>query len=316
MANPLLRRKKILAVKSETTVGTAETLAAANGAMNVFDAELQTEQEYIERMGQGSLSPIAGSIGMKVGIATFSIELIGGSSVPYCWTHLFPACGLPWTALVAAPVSLPPAAAGATAKTVTIGLYEDGLYKQIYGAMGTFVLRATAGQPVMLDFTFRGAWTTPSAVAAIAPTYPTTAPLRMVSAGFTMTGSVGAWAPLINELTIDLGNELTPREDVNSAGGVHSFCIGGRRITGTIDPESVLPATAAIFADCESRYQHSNVVLLDLGGAGNGMKIEAPALQITTINTGDRDGKQIDTIDFQLNRLASAGDDEIEFTCQ
>ena len=50
---PLLRRKRVLAAAIEGTVGTAESLDAGDGAMNVYNAVIQPGITAIQREGQG-----------------------------------------------------------------------------------------------------------------------------------------------------------------------------------------------------------------------------------------------------------------------
>ena len=51
---------------------------------------------------------------------------------------------------------------------------------------------------------------------------------------------------------------------------------------------------------------------IDLGSTNNSADISAPKLQFVIVQEGDRNANQIDDIEFQLNRSAPAGDDELE----
>ena len=303
---PLLRRKRVLAAKIETTVGEALATAAGDAAFNVFEAGAQPNIDYAEREGQSAFSPLPGALGAYGGTITFQVELTGGAATP-AWAETFlPACGWKETASVFAPLSEAP---GTNVKTLTIRMYEDGVVKGIRGAMGTAVLRFVAGERVMIEFTFTGLWIAPSDVAILAPTYPTTAPIRFVSSGL-LIGGTGGWSPPLQELTIDLGNEVILREDSTDSTGYASALITGRRITGTMNPEASLIATEDVYGKWLLRTEQA--LAIDLGSTNNSADISAPKLQFTNLQEGDRNANQIDDIEFQLNRSASAGDDELE----
>jgi hypothetical protein len=309
MSTPLLRRRRVLAAKIEAVPGTAENLSGSDGLFNVFGTEVQANIEMIQREGQGVFSPLPGVLGARGGTATFSIHLIGGDPLPAWATTFLPACGLVATGDVYAPVSAPPGTA-AGVKTITIGSYQDGQFKRLRGCMGNAVFTFIAGQPVAVVFTFTGLWDTPSDVALIAPNYPSTLPPRFANAGLTIGGS--AWSPKISQMTLDLGNAVILREDPSDITGYCSALITNRLVTGTIDPESSLVATSDVYGDWLDSTE--SPLSLSFGDAGNRVSVDAPKWQIVNPQEGNRNDIQIDTIEFQLNRDADAGDDELEIT--
>jgi hypothetical protein len=311
MAAPLLTRRRVLVAKIESVVGTAETLAAADGVFNIFEPEIQPDIEFVEREGQGTFSPLPGAMGAHGGTATFSIELTGGSTPPAWATTFLPAAGfgIVSTGNIYRLSALPPEAAGSGTKTLTIGAWISGRRKMLHGCMGNAVFTFTAGKPVMIEFTFTGLWNAVADVANPAPTYPTTAPLRFVSTDGVTIGSV---KPHIAEMTIDLGNTVVLRESPNTLSGYHSAVITGRTITGSMDPEAHLVADYDPYGDFLARTERA--LAITLGGAGNGVAFAAPKFQITSVPGGDREGLATDNIEFQLNRSASAGDDDLTIT--
>ena len=313
--SPLLRRRSVVAAKQESEVGTAETLAASDGAFNAFDADIQPNIDFQEREGQSALSPLTGMPNARGGQVTFAVELHGsgspGSPVPAWATTLLPACGMYDDSDVFKFDSRPPEASGSNTKTLTIGVYRDGLLKRLAGAMGTFVMRFTAGQIVRLEFTFTGTWVTPIDSALIAPNYPSQTPARCASSALTLD----AWSPTWQELTVDIGNEVVLREDASKAAAYHSAVIVGRRVTGTINPESPLLATKDNYSDWLDLTQRAMALPVGSGSAnGNQIDLAAPAWQITNIQEADRNGILAQDISFQLNRSADAGDDELTIT--
>lgn len=318
-----LRKRRVLAAKLEAAVGTAEALTAAEAVFNVFDAEMQAGAEFHERPGQAGFSPLPGVVGARVGTCNFALELhgsgtpetTGGESVP-AWAKAFlPACGLIQsgaTSPIFKPSSNSPAG-GSTAlavRTITIGLYADGVLKLLSGAMGNAVIRCVNGQPIRIEFAFTGVWNPPTDVALLAPTYPTVLPPRFGGGAITL----GSWAPVLGELSVDLGNEVQMRADATKAAGLISAIITGRKVTGTMNPESSLVAERDNYGLWLASTEGALSAAIGAGANGNSCTLAAPKLQITSPQETDRDGIQADELAFQCNRSAAAGDDEFTMT--
>lgn len=304
----MLSKKRILAAKIETTVGTAISLAAADATFNVFNAVIQPDIPFNARESQSAFSGLTGSYEGLAGTATFSCELTGGASIPAWATTFLPACGMVASSLVMSPQTNPPGSGGV--KTLTIGSYVDGIWRSIKGAMGNAVFRFEAGKKVMVDFEFKGIWVPPTDVALITPTWTTVAPLRFVSSGL----AIGAANPKCANLTIDLGNQVILREDSGTSSGYISACITDRKMKGTIDPEAALVATRDNLGDWLARTEAA--LAISLGAATNGVAFAAPKLQFTNVQEADRNGTYVEQVDFVLNRSAAAGDDELTITFQ
>lgn len=313
MAAPLLRKMSVLAASIEATPGAAESLDATDGVFNVFNAEIQPDIEYDPREGQGdSISPIVGAMGARAGTATFEFDLQGGATAPDWAATFLPACGLGNTNGTFALDRRPPEAAGSKSKTITIGMYRAGLYKQLHGAMGNAVFIFRPGQVGRIRFTFRGIWTTPSNVALIAPNYPAPGSTLRVASGAV---TIGSFAPKFSELTIDMGNEIVLRPDPATLSGYHSAVITGRRISGQLDHESTLSGSHTssvwdVWADMLART--TRALSIALGSTGNQFTLTAPALQITNVQEGERNGIQIENTSFELVRSLDAGEDEMQ----
>lgn len=314
MTTPLLRNRRVLAAKAETSVGTAESLSASEAAFNVYDASIVPEIEMAERMGQGTgLSPRRSIAGARPGRCTFTVDLAGsgsaGSPVPAWASTFLPACGLVPDAVdetLYEPESAPPEAAASSAHTLTIGLYEDGRLKKLRGCMGTFTLNFEDGQPVTVQFDFRGIFVDPADDSLPAPDYPSVLPPRFAGA----TCALGAWSPNLRTLSIDWGAEVTLREDPTDASGYHSAVLVARRPTGSMDPEAPLVATRDNYGDWIGGTTRALDIQIGSGSAdGSTIDIDAPAVQLTDIQPGDRDGVETDELALLLCRSADAGDD-------
>lgn len=308
---PLLKRKRVMGAKIEGTPGTAESITGAEAAFNVFNAVIQPNIEMQEREGQGGFSHLSAIPGQIAGTATFQLELIGdGAGGVPAWASVFlPPCGWVVNTGVFTPRSEAP---GTNVKTLTIGLHENGLYKQLHGAVGTCVITFpnTSGENrILFDFTFQGIYSTPTDVAITSPTYPTRPPFVFKNAE---TLTLGSWTPIVSQMTLDFGNEIILREDATRPSGILTGLITGRKVIGTMDPESVLVATNSHVGKWLAGTEEALTIELDDGT--DRVVFAAPKVQRTDVQEGDRNGNQTDDITFQCNRSASAGDDELSIT--
>jgi len=318
----MIKRKRVLAAKLESVVGTAEELTAADAAMNIYDAMIQPDIEFEERPGQGTLSPEPGVPGPRGGTATFSVEWhgsgtaedTGGESVP-AWASVFlPCCGLVSTSgakNVFTPITGVPAAAAYGQRTCTIATYVDGTKRMLAGCMGDAVFRFVAGKVVKVDFTFTGVWQAPTTTAILEPTYPTVLPLRMASAGLAITEDS---ACKISEFTVSLNNNVVLREDVNGASGFISAMITERLIRGEFDPEAVAASNTSTHANWLTSTEQQVDWSLGAGSDGNTVAFDIPKAQFRNLQEGDRNGRVTNQIEFQANRDADTGDDEFQIT--
>ncbi len=304
----MLKKRRILAAKIETTEGTPESLAAGDAVFNVYDMVITPDIPMTERRGQGNLSKLPSVPGARGGKITFSIDLHGsgnsGSPIPAWASTFLPACDMLATGNIYSFAS-----AHSDGKCLTMGAYEDGVFKSLAGAKGTFSLDGENGKPVKINFEFTGVWQPPTDVALITPTYPTIIPPRFASATLTL----GSYAPIISMLKIAANNVVKLRQTVNNVAAYLAAAITDRNANGSLDPES----TSVAAHDAHGLWIAGTTAALScvVGTvAGNTVTLAAPALQRTNVQPGDRDGLQIDTIDFELKRSVSLGDDELTIT--
>jgi len=310
MAGPLIRRKRVIAAKVEDTPGTAETLTASHAAFNVFDAAIQPITEMEERLKQASFQRLPAVPGARAGRATFSLELTAGEIAPGWATTFLAGCGLGLVDPAGGSsgsgssgsgdsfyqlTNVPPEGSGSRAKTLTIGIWEDGLKKQLHGAMGNAVFTFTAGKKVMIAFDFVGAWDAVADATILAPTCPSDLPCRFVSSSF----AIGAWTPKIQQLTLDLGGEVYLREDSADATGYSSAVIANRNVRGTVNPESGLEAAYALWANWLSSTE-SNLSFNVTDGT-NTCAFAAGNFQVMDPQTAERNGVQVDQIGYELH---------------
>ena len=130
---PLITRQKVVAIKTESTPGTAETLANADAVMNAYDAEFTPDLPVVDRPSQGTYdAPLNGIQSTRAGNISFRFDLLGSSSAtPFWFDHVLTQCGFSVSSLVAT------ANGSSNTSASTVAIYQDGIRKQIAGAVGS-----------------------------------------------------------------------------------------------------------------------------------------------------------------------------------
>ncbi len=304
----LLKRKRVLAAKIESTSGTAESLLAADAAFNAYNINIQQEIEFENREGQGGFAAIGSIPGGYKGRVQFSIDASwDGTATEPGWADTFlPACGWVKSGQVYTPRTEAP---GSNVKTLTIAVYIDGMRKMLHGCAGTFQLVCPTGRAAVFNFDFQGVWNAPTDTAILSPTYPTDLPLRYASS----TTTWNSVALCLENLTLDSGNTITMRECAASVSGYHGAIITNRlcRITG--NPEAKLIATQDRWGQLLAMTE--GVLTWDLDGPTNSkITIAAPKAQIVGLAEADRNMLVTDDIEWQCNRNGSTVDQEVSIT--
>ena len=304
----LLLKKTVLGGKIESTIGTAETLAAADCTINAYNVVINPETEVEQREGQGGFGKLASIPGARRGRATFSVDLAyDGSTVPAWASTYLPACGLVLSTATYRPRTEVP---GSNVKTVTIAAFIDGVRRQIYGAVGNARFILPTGRMGRIEFDFQGVYSDEADVAIPSSiNYVNTLPLRVA-------GGSTSWASsniCLESATIDLGNVITARECSTSAAGIDSFVITDRNIRVTGNPESKLIATQNRYG--QFRDATEGILSFTIAGPTTSTVVfSMPKAQIVAKPMGDRNGIMIDQIEWQANKNVDAADEELSFT--
>jgi hypothetical protein len=312
-----LKRKRVLAAKIETTVGTAETVDATNAAMNIYNAMLQPQIEFEEREANGSFDYLTSIAAGQVGVATFRTYLEwDGTATEPTWADTFlPACGFVKSGQVYTPRTEAP---GSNVKTLTIALYEDdgsggAVRKAIAGAMGTAVVTLPTGKMGYIDWTFSGVWQAVTNVSMLSPTYPTDSPMRYA-------GGLAEWNNVnmcVESAVIDFGNSVEMRECPTTTAGYLSALVTNRKLVVKVNPEATTIATQDRWANFLASTELA--LEIDVAGPAGGssdavLSFDAPKAQIMNLQEGDRKSLVTDEIDFQLNRNGSTVDQALSIT--
>jgi hypothetical protein len=306
----LLRRRSVFAAKVETTIGTAETLSASEGVFNARDFSIQPSIAMTRREGQGGFNYLPSIPEGMQGTCTIVHDLAyDGAAIPTWASVLLPACGWVDTAGVFSPVSQGPGSGGV--KTLTIGHYKDGKRSLLSGAMGTFTITAETGKVAYITFTFTGKYSSNETdTAIIAPTYPTTTPLRFAAGGLTFNSV----ALCTSSLTVDAGNSVVMRECVNASdrSGYISAIITNRAPIITADPESALVATQDRDALWLTSSPQDFTMTIN-GPTDSTVVVNAPEAQLENKQQGGRNDIQTDDLTW-LATAGSTADSELTIT--
>lgn len=309
----LLRRRRVVAAKVEMTVGTAETLTAADGAFNAYNVTAQPTIPTEERQAQAGFGRLSSVPGARMGRISFRTDIgwDGTTTMPSWADVLFPMCGVVESSQVYTPRSEAP---GSNVKTGTIGVYEGSgsgnvLFKSIAGAVGNFTLVMPTGRMCYIDWEFEGVWQPVTDVSEIGPTYPTAAPIRYASA----TTTYDSVAICNESVSLNCGNVIKLRECESTAAGYKSAVIVDRNPKVTINPESVLVTTRDRYGDWLAASEAALSIQLD-GPSTSTITLAGPKAQILNAQESERDGVQVDDIELQLNKNGATADQEFSLT--
>lgn len=208
--------------------------------------------------------------------------------------------------------------------TLSIACVEDGKVKTLKGCRGTFTITAEIGQPVMINFTFKGqlsSITDGGSLSGVA--YESPVPPKFMGHEF----KIGSYAasepgkdtyttehtPRVTSFSFDFGNEISFQKDATNATGIVGVHLTGRKTKGTINPE-IRPE--AVFP-LERHFKDGSPFRerITIGNtAGNRFYISAGGCKPTQSGVGDRDGFGINdyAFDCSVYRHNGAEGDERE----
>jgi hypothetical protein len=298
---PLLTRRAILGVAAETTSGVAATVTQAAADTTVLNVSLSPAEFTTdgERRPIGtSLGKIDSNIGKRIGELSFRTAMRHSDAT----LTLLRGCGFTVSGSTATPTS-----DMSSRDTLTFKVWEDGRLKSIVGASGNCSITVANGGIAYADWTFSGVWQAPTDNAL-----PATAAVN--SQSYVGSGLAIQLAstniPAVGNVTINLNNQVEPREDISATGGIGYFVVTDRGPTFELDTEARLIANynayGLLLAATTAAFSFA------LASGTNTLTIEAPRAQRVEMSDGDRGGKRTDNTVFQCS--VDDTDDEITFT--
>ena len=206
-------------------------------------------------------------------------------------------------------------------ESLTLYMYFDGLLHRMPGSRGTFTLEGEGANFANWTFTFTGDWVDPTDTAQ--PTtvnFEQTLPPSVELAALAVLGGkdFDATDPVEMQLcaqsfSVDAANNVVPRQCISDAESTAGAVITSRTPVGTFNPETVLEAQHAFWANlgnAERLYW-----ALRIGRTqGNVTMVTAPYAQYSEIAYGDRDEIRIYEAGLRFTAPPdSQGNNELRF---
>ncbi len=272
VVQPLTWRQQIFALKTETTTGTAVSLATADTALNASDVSIEGEDGAVERQGPYSADkliyvPGAGAASVKAKVEIFNDS--EASTTPLWFTALG-YCGFTISGGVATL-----AIGAATLNNATAGHWIDGWKYFAAGCMFAPELMFEAGQIPYMQLDGKGIWQTPIAEALPSFTSPVSTPTVATATTFTLGGTsyVSPRASIKPQCKVEL------RQNMDSAGGYVAAFIGDANPIWDVDVEMQALATKDWFSVYQAKTTFAGS--LAYGAGTNGIvTVASPALQL------------------------------------
>lgn len=202
--------------------------------------------------------------------------------------------------------------------TMAASMFEDGLKTTMLGARGSMTMNCEVNQPVGLAFTFNGCLDTDAAdddggtgdypmLTGVDYNLETPALfgtqkvfIRKTGGTTDSTSGVAIAQPLcLTSMTIDIGNDVTARQCAGESEGIAEYVITNRAGTVTMNPEATNEADIQFFNGLET----GDLFRVDFTVGdedGRRFHIQMPGLQLTSMNSGDRDGTLIKDLTFTM----------------
>jgi hypothetical protein len=233
---------------------------------------------------------------------------LGSSGISLTPTVTTISDGDKWQVLVF-PVGVKALPVSSNHETVTLYLYFDGLLHKGYAGMGTFTIEATAGDFARVNFQFTTTYVEPEdAPMPTDPVYETPLPPQVELSLLTWGGKTDLFA---ESWSVDAGNEIEARMDVNAIQGYRGSRINDRAPAGGFTPEATLEADEPFWRDYLRATAKTFTVRCGTE-RGNQIVMFAPNAQTSEQSYADRNGLRAYDKSVMFKR-GQTGNDELMF---
>ena len=294
----MLSRLKLLTIEIEDAKGDIKESLPIS--LLVEDLSMNPGTEFTSRMGHGRYAGYneKGVLGLLVGNCSFRAELRsnGINGLHAGISALLQACGAELDSTYTLPTT-----ALSDQRTVTLTVFEDGLKKVTFGAMGNCTLEGTTGERVFLNFEMQGCYAEEAwAVDAPMGSADVGSALPMIFRNGTFT--IDTNKKRIGSVNLDFGAQVVQTSDLNAESGVAFFQITEFEPTISIDPEAELVDNEDYYGDWLA--MNENAAALGFTDGDVNVDIAIGKLQYQDIATGDRNGIFIHDINAQCNNTS------------
>jgi hypothetical protein len=321
-------RKKVLAMKPETTYGTdifAGTYTAAD-IIPAMDIQVSPNLEELEILAtSGHLGRQQSAIGMESASVTFRMAIRGiGAGGPYSasvkpeWHNPLEGCSLIATLAAGEWTYAPSIAAVDSHKSQTIyvvnhvGGAATALTYQLVGCHGDVEFSMRAGAFIDARFTFQGLIAGVSDVTYVGGVLTAVPYPVMKSAAFQI--GTENYAPRIANVGYRHGNVLQRIPSINSTGGLVGFFVSDRNPRLSIDPEVTLEATYPWYTKWTAGTLSDVTFQTSAPVANDQISFNFPRLQVVAQPTGERDG--MSSLATTLLATILTGDDDVSIVAE
>ncbi len=302
----MLTKRELILVKIESTYNTDSVPAAGTDAVLISNPSWSHEgARMLDRNHvKSTLDTPKKTYGGSLMAVSFDMELKGSGTAGTApeMAAALRACGMGETVVASTSVTYAPVST--SLESATIYYYQDGKRYILTGSRGTVSFNLAAGEYGVASFTFTGHIGTAADVELPPGTFDATEPAALIGLSFT----IGAFAAEINALEFAMNSDVITPTSISASDGFGEIRIGGRDVSGSIDPEDELLATEDYIAD----WKAGTSLALDTGvigaTAGNRYQITMPAVAYRDVSPGDRD--QVRTLQIGFGAGISSGDDE------
>ena len=254
----MLTRQTVIWTARETTYATDPAMTTAN-ALLAWDVNIDIKGEQLMRdVLRDTLSPISHVIGMKEVELSFKTELKGiGAPVAtaanitaYDFDRLISGCSFNTGTISGTSITYALVSNDSTISSLSfyvhVGDSSAGNRHKISGARGTVKFSLEAGKYGVAEWKFNGLYN-----AVVAATLPGLAGVSSLQPPIVYNSSfqIGGFSPVCSSAEIDLGVDVTRRESLNSAAGVHSFRITNRKPKLVFDADAVVESSNPFWGD-------------------------------------------------------------------
>jgi len=276
----MLTKKRIIKIAIETTPGTK---VSGSVPVLVEDLEIKPTSPFEQRAGGGLYlgNTVPGTLGELTGTCSFTVELRSSAGVTFTmpkaqykeisegerdglivyeasaqlnnssgddWLTINKSTGtlgsgidelLKTSGFVLSSTTYSPHSVLANQKTLSIDVWEDGIKKGLAGAQAKMSVEFDTGKRVLLKFEYSGIWQAP--VDEALPSFSPGSTAVLHARGGTFT--IGGVAKKISKLSLDCGQQIAPRPDVNATSGIAYYSITNYDPVVSFDPEAELVAS-------------------------------------------------------------------------
>src|SRR3990170_7359311 len=226
----MLKTRAVILAEKEISYGVDPTPLPATNAILCEEPEIELLGKKTERNNTksyfGTLAPVNIGEGLRI---SFPPEIKGSGTAGTAPEigPLLEACGMTHTNVPATSDQYDPNSDLESAQdSVTIYFYQHNIAHKVTGCRGTWSLEGKAAEYGKIKFEFTGIYAGPVDESIPAATFNPALPPKLVSASF----SLGAYAAIIENFNVDLGNEIAKRPSVNAATGILSYFIKERAV--------------------------------------------------------------------------------------